>query len=607
MFVECYKNHGIETLRLVEGKSGTSKNGKRTVTKRVILTLGPLHRFDDGKPDYVKRLKQSFVDGNPLIDALLPYCSTENVRKQYKFTFNAGDPHCFGETKIYSHCLIDRILEELGVNAAINSYKSFSKIKYDVLGLFRLLVYGRILNPASKAATFAQNDDYYDPIVCSDYMYNIYDTLDFIHDHKKQIITRLNTKLMQQTGRRNSVIYYDVTNFYFETDRPDEEIENEDGTISKGIRQNGVSKEERKLPIVQMGLFMDENGIPISIEIFPGNTLDHLTVDTALSKNIDDVINSRFLFVADRGICNYITICHLLDRSKGYIMSKSILKSKDEEKKWILDPNGYTVTSEAFRYKSRVVRKTVKDSKGKKRTITEKVVVYWSKKFYDKQMHENKKFIDILKKIKENPNGFRVSASRVKELKKYFKKELVNIETGEAVDSTKLRPLLDDNVVDEFCKYFGYYQIVTSELEMSDTEVIDKYHQLTEIENQFRIMKGSLEGRPLWVRDEEHIEAHLLICLIALIVIRIIQTKIVEYKDEKDKEKRWEMGLNDERIVEALRKWTVADMDGNLFRMHNINNPDLQTILNAFHIEIPPKFFTRLELKSLKKSMKIFS
>ena len=185
------------------------------------------------------------------------------MRKQYKFTFNAGDPYCFGETKLYSHCLIDRILEELGVNAAINSYKSFSKIKYDVLGLFRLLVYLRILNPASKAATFAQNDDYYDPIVSSDYMYNIYDTLDFIHDHKKQIINRLNTKLMQQTGRKNSVIYYDVTNFYFETDRPDEEIENEDGTISKGIRQNGVSKEERKLPIVQMGLFMDENGIPI--------------------------------------------------------------------------------------------------------------------------------------------------------------------------------------------------------------------------------------------------------------------------------------------------------------------------------------------------------
>ena len=605
MFVECYKNHGVETLRLVEGKSGVSKNGKRTVTKRVVLTLGPLHRFDDGKPDYVKRLKQSFVDGDPLIDALLPYCSNGNVKKQYKFTFNTGDPHCIGETKLYAHCLIDRILEELGLIATINSYKSFSKIKFDVLGLFRLLVYGRILNPASKAATFAQNDDYYDSIVESDYMFNIYDTLDFIHDHKKQIVTRLNTKLMQKTGRTNSMVYYDVTNFFFETDRPDE-IENEDGTVSKGIRQNGVSKEERKLPLVQMGLFMDENGIPISIEIFPGNTLDHLTVNTALKNNIDGVVNSRFLFVADRGICTYTTICHLLDRNKGYIMSKSILKSKDEEKKWILDQNGYTITSEAFRYKSRVVRKTVKDEKGQKRNITEKVVVYWSKKFYDKQMYENKKFIDILKKIIENPNNFRVSASRVKELKKYFKKELVNIETGEAVDSSKLRPLLDDNAVDEFCKYFGYYQIVTSELDLGDTEVIDKYHQLTEIENQFRIMKGSLDGRPFWVRDKEHIEAHLLICLIALVVIRIIQTKIVEHKGGKDIEKRWEMGLNDERIVEALKKWTVEDMDGNLFRMHNINNDDLQTILNAFQIEIPNKFFTRLELKSLKKSMNIF-
>ena len=605
MFVECYKNHGVETLRLVEGKSGVSKNGKRTVTKRVVLTLGPLHRFDDGKPDYVKRLKQSFVDGDPLIDALLPYCSNGNVKKQYKFTYNTGDPHCIGETKLYAHCLIDRILEELGLIATINSYKSFSKIKFDVLGLFRLLVYGRILNPASKAATFAQNDDYYDSIVESDYMFNIYDTLDFIHDHKKQIVTRLNTKLMQKTGRTNSMVYYDVTNFFFETDRPDE-IENEDGTVSKGIRQNGVSKEERKLPLVQMGLFMDENGIPISIEIFPGNTLDHLTVNTALKKNIDGVVNSRFLFVADRGICTYTTICHLLDRNKGYIMSKSILKSKDEEKKWILDQNGYTITSEAFRYKSRVVRKTVKDEKGQKRNITEKVVVYWSKKFYVKQMYENKKFIDILKKIIENPNNFRVSASRVKELKKYFKKELVNIETGEAVDSSKLRPLLDDNAVDEFCKYFGYYQIVTSELDLGDTEVIDKYHQLTEIENQFRIMKGSLDGRPFWVRDKEHIEAHLLICLIALVVIRIIQTKIVEHKGGKDIEKRWEMGLNDERIVEALKKWTVEDMDGNLFRMHNINNDDLQTILNAFQIEIPNKFFTRLELKSLKKSMNIF-
>ena len=606
MFVECYKNHGVETLRLVEGKSGISRNGKRTVTKRVILTLGPLHRYDDGQPDYVKRLKQSFVDGNPLIDSLLPYCSPENVRKQYKFTFTAGDPHCFGETKLYAQCLIDRILEELGLNAAINSYKGFSKIKYDILGLFRLMVYGRILNPASKAETFRQNDDYYEPVVKSDYLYNIYDALDFIHVHKKQLITRLNTKLIQHTGRKNSIIYYDVTNFFFETDEPDEDIENDDGTVIKGTRKNGVCKEERKLPIVQMGLFMDENGIPISIEIFPGNTLDHLTVNTALSKNIDDVVDSRYIFIADRGICNYITICHLLDRNKAYIMSKSIKKSTQQEKDWILEENGYIKKSDAFKYKSRINRKKVKDSEGKTRIITEKVIVYWSKKFYEKEIYENQSFIEFLRKLKETPANFRVSATQIKNLKKYFKKELVDIETGEMVDSTKLRALIDENAEDEFCKYFGYYQIVTSELEIEDTEIIDKYHQLTQIENQFRIMKGSLETRPIFVRDRDHIEAHLLICMIALVVLRLIQKRIIDYSGIKDIEKNWETGLNDERIVDALRKWTVEDMDGNLFRMNNVNNPDLQKILNAFQVKIPEKFFTRQELKSLKKSIKIF-
>ena len=606
MFVECYKNHGVETLRLVEGKSGISKNGKRTVTQRVILTLGPLHRYDDGQPDYVKRLKQSFVDGNPLIDSLLPYCSPENVKKQYKFTFAAGDPHCFGETKLYAQCLIDRILEELGLNAAINSYKGFSKIEYDILGLFRLMVYGRILNPASKAETFKQNDDYYEPIVKSNYLYNIYDALDFIHIHKKQLVTRLNTKLIQHTGRKNNIIYYDVTNFFFETDEPDEDVENDDGTVIKGTRKNGVCKEERKLPIVQMGLFMDENGIPISIEIFPGNTLDHLTVDTALSKNIDDVVDSRYIFIADRGICNYVTICHLIDRNKAYIMSKSIKKSTQQEKDWILEENGYIKKSDTFKYKSRIIRKKVKDSEGNTRTITEKVVVYWSKKFYEREIHENQSFIEFLRKLKETPANFRVSATQIKNLKKYFKKELVNVETGEAIDSTKLRALIDENAEDEFCKYFGYYQIVTSELEVEDIEVIDKYHQLTQIENQFRIMKGSLETRPIYVRNRDHIEAHLLICMIALVVLRLIQKRIIDYSGIKDIEKNWVTGLNDERIVDALRKWTVEDMDGNLFRMNNVNNTDLQKILNAFQVKIPEKFFTRQELKSLKKSIKIF-
>ena len=173
-----------------------------------------------------------------------------------------------------------------------------------------------MLSPASKFSTVKQNDDYYDKIVKEVYPYNIYDTLNFIYNFKRQIINRINTNLINKANRKNNFIFYDVTNFFFEIEENDEDIE-ENGEVIKGIRKRGVSKEFRPQPIVQMGLFMDEEGMPISIEIFPGNTLDHLTVNTALTKNIDNVINSRYIFVGDRGICNYKTICHLIDRNKG--------------------------------------------------------------------------------------------------------------------------------------------------------------------------------------------------------------------------------------------------------------------------------------------------
>lgn len=133
---------------------------------------------------------------------------------------------------------------------------------------------------------------------------------------------------MNNFNRKTDIIYYDVTNFYFEIERPDDDIENEDGTLTKGLRKNGVCKEERKLPIVQMGLFMDNNGLPISIEVFPGNTLDHQTVETALKTSIDGLNMPRFIFVGDRGICESNSLVHLESQGHGWVVSKSIAKSK---------------------------------------------------------------------------------------------------------------------------------------------------------------------------------------------------------------------------------------------------------------------------------------
>ena len=607
MFVEKVKNNGVDYLRLVKGVRVTNKDGYRTSQKKVILNIGPLSRFDDGLPDYVDRLRKSFKAGNPLIPALLPYCENNVPMETYRFSFNEGSPDCFGHPKIFSHIIFERILEELGLNAFFSSYKALTKLKYDVYGFAKLLIFGRFLNPDSKSATVRQNDNYYEPILNHFNPDNVYDTLDFIADNKDKIIRRINTNLCKKAHRDPSVIYYDVTNFFFETENADEDITTENDVIVKGLRQRGVSKENRKLPIVQMGLFMDDSGIPIAIEAFPGNTLDHLTLRPALKKNIDDLDFSRFILIADRGICSYANLIHILDAGNGYIVSKSLLKSKSDEQYWAYSGDDYIIQSEAFKYKSRIIKRNVKDENGRERTIEEKVIVYWSKKFQQRCEKENKKFLEFLKKLEEAPNSFRITAQQSKSLRKFLKDECINVKTGEVIQSSEIKAFIDFDKVNDYRKSMGYYQIVTSELTMDTMEVIDKYHGLTQIEEQFKTMKGDLATRPFYVRTPEHINAHMIICLIALIMVRIIQKQILSsgLADTKT-DMYWTYGMSAERIREALNKWKVDMLPGDLYRFMDGDNPDLQLILKSFDIDLKPKLYRRAELKSLKSNMKLF-
>ena len=567
MFIEVVQNNGNKYLRLVQSSRVVNKSGYRVSQKKVILNIGPLTRFDDGQPDYVERLKKSFKAGNPLIPALLPYCDTQHPAEKYRFVINEGSPDCFGHPKLFCHILLERILEELGLNTLFSSYKGFTRLQYDVYGFAKLLIFGRLLNPASKCATIRQNEDYYNPILKDYNPDNVYDTLDFIAANKDRIIRRMNTNLVKKANRSPEVIFYDVTNFYFEIERPDEDETDEEGNIVvRGQRKMGVCKEERKLPIVQMGLFMDDSGIPIAIESFPGNTLDHLTLRPALKKSIDNLDFSRFIMIADRGICQYNNLLHILDAGNGYIVSKSLLKSTREEQEWTYSDEGYTQISPDFKYKSRIKKRTVKDEKGHPHTIEEQVVVYWSRKYQVRCEYENKRFLDFLEKLEQNPGNFRVTALEAKSLRRFFKPEYVHQTTGEVFDASKLKPLIDFEKVREFRKSMGYYQIVTSELTMPAQKVIDKYHGLTQIEDQFRVMKGDLNTRPIFVRTPEHVNAHLLICMIALIALRIIQKRILDSRlVQTDSDAYWSSGLNASRIQTALNKWKVDTLPGDLY------------------------------------------
>ena len=624
MHIEKYNNNGIDYLRLVEGKRMRAPNGKSRTGKRVLLCIGALSRLDDGKPDYIGRLRQSFRDGKPLIKSLEPYVAAE-PRRDVMIPFRHGDGKCLGKPKLMAATILDPVFNALGLGALLASVKHESKMRYDLAGIVRLLVYGRILDPASKCATMSQNGRWLDPLVSSRNGDNVYDALTVVEENRRQILRRMNTCITRGTGRKAGTVFYDVTNFFFEVEDadPDEEVETvaADGTRSaetvKGLRQRGVSKENRPQPIVQTGLFLDDQGIPLSIEEFPGNTLDAQTLKDAMRRTVDNFEMGRFILVADRGMYSGTNMLKVTDGGNGYIVAKSLLKSTAAERAWATGPEDWESLGKDLKYKSRTVtRKAVDgngnpvlDGKGEQRKYVEKVVVYWSRSFYERQRHENKSFLDFVEELRKNPNGFRVTKANYRSLRKFLKKKVVNTETGEELDGTKLRAMVDDEKLDAFRDLMGYYQIVSSETGMPSSEIIEKYHGLTQIEDQFREMKGTLRTRPVYVSTREHIKAHLLVCFIALTMMRLIQRKARAAlpRDKAKKDVKWSYGIPGARIARALREWKACELPGGEFyQMLDADGEDIGTILRAFGVDVTPQAYTKGELTRLKSSISVF-
>lgn len=206
-----------------------------------------------------------------------------------------------------ANMIIDKIMDDLDIGYFVRHIKSRLKINYDVLNFIKLLVAGRLLKPASKIATTRQNDDYLVPL-----------------------LKRINKALTDNNMNDTSLMFYDITNFYFEIENPNSNLFNNDGPLlEKGLRKKGVSKEERSNPIVQVGLFMNSDSLPVSLEIFPGNTIDAQTFIPACKSTIDNMNLKRFILVADRGLYTNTNMFHINKvGNNGYIVSKSIKRSR---------------------------------------------------------------------------------------------------------------------------------------------------------------------------------------------------------------------------------------------------------------------------------------
>ena len=165
MFISVNRCNGKKYLRLVNSIRVKNSDGYTMPRQQIIFNIGFLEKFDDGQPDYLERLRKSFKVGEPLIESLKPYCEMKAPLEKYTFHYTEGEPACIGNPKLFSHVLIERILEELGLRNFFSSYTGFTKIQYNVYSFMKLMTFGRLLNPASKLATLRQNDDYYEPIL----------------------------------------------------------------------------------------------------------------------------------------------------------------------------------------------------------------------------------------------------------------------------------------------------------------------------------------------------------------------------------------------------------------------------------------------------------
>ncbi len=427
MFIECAKPKGRSPYLRVAETYKETKNGITKTKKRIVKNIGPLPKFDDGKPDFLERLRQSFKDGTPIIDGLDELACENPTKNIITIKFDKRNmKQCYLKPKNIGYFLLDSLYDYLGIYDVLNLHKSREKIGFDLNGNAKLLTFGRLLNPNSKYATYEDKDNYLFPVTKSNNVNEIYATLDSLNEKSQTIQKRINLKISQSIGRNTEICFYDVTNYYFEIDENDCDILDDSGRIiQKGLRKKGVLKEKRSEPIVQMGLFIDDNGIPISYQLFPGNNIDQTTLRPAMKKTIDNMELGRVIIVADGGLNSGYNIAHILDNQNGYIVSKSTKKSDKTVKKWILDESGYTWNeNKTFKVKNQIRTRRIKAEDGTYREIQEKLVCYWSKKHYEKEKQENKKFIEYLESVVAFPDKLK---DKPQKIEKFLKKTEIDV------------------------------------------------------------------------------------------------------------------------------------------------------------------------------------
>lgn len=589
------------------------RNGKKTTTKN-IKRLGKhseLLLITDNPLEYakneVKKMNEEYRSGR----------SEFIVTMDFNERIPSTDSLYSNSTSLnIGYLYLKDIYAKLNLSDFFKSVSSDRKITYDCNKICQFLTYARILDPASKYGTYDKLDTYYEkPQVEYQHMIRFLDILDRNSD---QYLKHLFDNSENIVKRDTSVMYYDCTNYFFETEKPDEEIVDEvTGEIILGPRQFGISKENKTSPIVEMGLIMDSRGIPISMCIHPGNTNEQLTAVPLEKEVIKMTGNKKFIYCADAGLGSY-NIRKFNDMGgRAYIVTQSVKKLGQEIKDIVFNDSNYRLLSNDdaitlkemrtfnkkdannlslyndFAYKvipantamdtGLYEEKVYKNGRTKKvkakGTLHQYIIVTFSRKMMEyqrtireRQLERAKKLLRLKdpEKIKKGPNDIR----------RFLKN----------TSSDTANYVLDMDKIHEEEKYDGFYAVATN-LDDSAKDILAVAQNRYKIEDCFRIMKTNFDARPVFLRKPERIRAHFLICYTALLIYRLMECKLDDNLTH----------VTTSNLIKTLRNMNVVNMDDMYYKSIYSGSQALDALERCFELQLNRKYYRPSDLNKIVK------
>lgn len=602
MYVKKSGYKGKTYLSLVEGYRINGKVRHKTIEK-----LGYLEDLEKMYDDPIAHFKELAKQKNK---EEINEFTIKNLKT--KIIDNSS------KAKNLGYIALREIYKELDLEQFFKDKNKNLKVQYDLNKIFSLLVYSRIMYPSSKKETFEGKDRFFENFEGFE-LQDVYRSLDYFNQYKEEIETLLWNNTKDSYNRNTDNLYYDCTNYYFEINYNDTDLVDEEGNIiEKGYRKRGPEKNHRPDPIIEMGLLMDSSNIPLSYDLFPGNESEKLSLLPITRRTKLNCNLGRTVIVADRGLNTSDNIYFLAGKNhssnlEGYIYGQSVRGADEEFKKWILDQKdyvsevvvnedgsletfrqmifedcifkGYEQKNVIFKHKSRIYPKEInvtidKNSKKKTKVRTDqKQMVYYSQKYADKQKRDRNLMIERAKDLIANPRKYnRVTASGSAA---YVNNIKFDKTTGAIADGLNLSLKLDKIAEEE--KFDGYYSIVTSELNMTDQELRNKYRGLSKIEETFKISKSELDARPVLVWTKEHIESHFLTCFVSLVITRLLEKKL------KNK-------YSIHKIIDSMKKYNSIPIEHDLC-IQNYNDEIITEIGKIFNLIFSRKYLTLAEIK----------